>query len=64
MAMFRMASGLVQLSHESQRTLELLSPTLADGSISILIIFAMSFGLIVPKLIIDYFIDRRTAAKS
>jgi len=32
--------------------------TLADGSIAVLIIFAMSFGLIVPKLIIDYVSER------
>ena len=52
--MFRMASGLVQLTNSSQRTWELMAATLADGSIAILIILAMSFGLIVPKLIIDY----------
>src|SRR5262252_4510583 len=52
--MFRMASGLVQLTNSSQRTWELMSATLADGSVAILITLAMSFGLIVPKLIIDY----------
>jgi histidinol phosphatase-like enzyme (inositol monophosphatase family) len=52
--MFRMASGLVQLTHGSQRTWELMGATLTDGSVAILIILAMSFGLIVPKLIIDY----------
>jgi uncharacterized membrane protein YjjB (DUF3815 family) len=52
--MFRMASGLVQLTNSSQRTIELMGATLADGSVAILIILAMSFGLIVPKLIIDY----------
>ena len=56
--MFRMASGLVQLTNSSQRTWELLGATLADGSIAILIILAMSFGLIVPKLIIDDVIDK------
>lgn len=56
--MFRMASGLVQLTNNSQRTWELMGATLADGSIAILIILAMSFGLIVPKLIIDYFSDK------
>jgi uncharacterized membrane protein YjjP (DUF1212 family) len=55
--MFRMASGLVQLTNASQRTWELMGATLADGSIAILIILAMSFGLIVPKLIIDYLSD-------
>jgi uncharacterized membrane protein YjjB (DUF3815 family) len=52
--MFRMASGLLQLTNSSQGTWELMGATLADGSIAILIILAMSFGLIVPKLIIDY----------
>jgi uncharacterized membrane protein YjjP (DUF1212 family) len=56
--MFRMASGLVQLVNSSQRTWELLGATLADGSIAILIILAMSFGLIVPKLIIDYMSEK------
>jgi len=51
--MFRMASGLVHLTDSSQRTWELMGATLADGSIAILIILAMSFGLLVPKLIID-----------
>ena len=36
------------------RPWELMGATLADGSIAILIILAMSFGLIVPMLIIDY----------
>jgi len=52
--MFRMASGLVQLTNHSQRTWELMGATLADGTTAIIIILAMSFGLIVPKLIIDY----------
>src|SRR5215472_6926419 len=52
--LFRMASGLVQLTSSSQRTWELMGATLADGSIAVLIILAMSFGLIVPKLVIDY----------
>ena len=52
--MFRMASGLVQLTNGSQRTWELMGATLSDGSVAILIILAMSFGLLVPKLIIDY----------
>ena len=52
--MFRMASGLVQLTSNSQKTWELMGATLADGSIAILIILAMSFGLLVPKLVLDY----------
>jgi uncharacterized membrane protein YjjP (DUF1212 family) len=52
--MFRMASGLVQLTHSSQRTWELMGATLTDGSVAILTVLAMSFGLIVPRLVIDY----------
>jgi len=51
--MFRMASGLVELTSSSQKTWELMG-ALTDGWIAILIVLAMSFGLIVPKLIIDY----------
>jgi uncharacterized membrane protein YjjP (DUF1212 family) len=56
--MFRMASGLVQLSNSPQKSWDLMGATLADGSIAILIILAMSFGLIVPMLIIDYIADK------
>jgi len=56
--MFRMASGLMQLTKGSQRTGELMGATIADGSIAIFIILAMSLGLIVPKLIIDYASDK------
>jgi uncharacterized membrane protein YjjP (DUF1212 family) len=52
--LFRMASGLVQLTDSTHRTWELMGATLADGSIAMLIVLAMSFGLIVPKLVIDY----------
>jgi uncharacterized membrane protein YjjB (DUF3815 family) len=62
--MFRMASGLVQLTNSSQRTWEPMGATIADGSVAILIILAMSFGLIVPKLIIDYVSEKVTKTKS
>ena len=61
--MFRMASGLVQLTHGSP-TWDLMGATLADGSVAILIILAMSFGLIVPKLIIDYASEEATKTNS
>jgi uncharacterized membrane protein YjjP (DUF1212 family) len=56
--LFRMASGLVQLADSSQKTLDLLSSTIANGSIAALIILAMSLGLIVPKMVIDRFSER------
>jgi hypothetical protein len=61
--MFRMGSGLVQLIH-GLRTSELMDATVADGSAAILIILAMSFGLIVPKLIIDYSSEKVTETES
>jgi uncharacterized membrane protein YjjP (DUF1212 family) len=62
--MFRMASGLAQLTHGLQRTWELMGATIADASVAVLIILAMSFGLIVPKLIIDYASEKLTGTKS
>jgi uncharacterized membrane protein YjjB (DUF3815 family) len=61
--LFRMASGLVQLADGSHRSLELISATIADGITASVIILAMSFGLIVPKLIIDYLSEKLTEAK-
>jgi len=56
--LFRMASGLLQITSQSQTTLELLGATAADGLNAAIIILAMSFGLIVPKMAIDYFSAR------
>jgi uncharacterized membrane protein YjjP (DUF1212 family) len=53
--LFRMASGLLQVTSQSPTTLELLGATAADGLTAAIIILAMSFGLIVPKMAIDYF---------
>src|SRR5882762_4844244 len=62
--LFRMASGLLQLANSSNTTLELLAATIADGVTAITIIFAMSFGLIVPKVAIDRLGDGATQSKS
>jgi uncharacterized membrane protein YjjB (DUF3815 family) len=56
--LFRMASGLVQIMEPSHATLPLISNTFADGMTAAVIILAMGFGLIIPKLVIDYFSDR------
>jgi uncharacterized membrane protein YjjB (DUF3815 family) len=62
--LFRMASGLVQLAGGSHATFELISATVADGMTALTIILAMSFGLIVPKLVIDYFSERAAQMRS
>ena len=62
--LFRMASGLLQLADGSHTTLELLSATISDGMTAIIIILAMTFGLIVPKMAIDRLSERATQAKS
>jgi uncharacterized membrane protein YjjP (DUF1212 family) len=62
--LFRMASGLVQLAGSSQKTLELVTATFAAGSTALLIVLAMSLGLIVPKMVIDDLADRATPARS
>jgi len=60
--LFRMASGLLQLAGGGEGSLELLNATTADGLVAAITILAMSFGLIVPKMAIDYFSDRSTRA--
>jgi uncharacterized membrane protein YjjB (DUF3815 family) len=60
--LFRMASGLLQLADGSHTTLALLSETASDGMTAVTIILAMSFGLIVPKMVIDRLGDRTARA--
>src|SRR3984957_10207278 len=62
--LFRMASGVLQLADGSHTTFELLRATIADGLTAGTIIMVMSFGLIVPKLIIDRLCERSTQRKS
>jgi uncharacterized membrane protein YjjB (DUF3815 family) len=61
--LFRMGSGLVQIAEGTQSTTDLLN-TIASGATAAMIILAMCFGLIIPKLIIDYCSDRATEATS
>jgi uncharacterized membrane protein YjjP (DUF1212 family) len=51
--LFRMSSGLVQLANGANATLPLLGATVAGAMSAFTIILAMSFGLIVPKIVID-----------
>jgi uncharacterized membrane protein YjjP (DUF1212 family) len=60
--LFRMASGLLQIAGGSQTTLELISATIADGMTALIVTLAMSFGLVTPKLVIDYL--RKTSTKT
>ena len=62
--LFRMVSGLLQLANSSNTTLQLLGGTIADGLIAITIILAISFGLIVPKIVIDRLFDGAARSKS
>jgi uncharacterized membrane protein YjjB (DUF3815 family) len=62
--LFRMASGLLQLANNSNTTLDLLGATIADGMTAITITLAMSFGVIAPKIAIDWLADRTTKTES
>lgn len=62
--LFRMMSGLLQIAGGAQPTLDLIGATLSDGMTAMIIILAMSAGLIVPKMVMDYFGDRSTQTKS
>ena len=62
--LFRMASGLTQLASASHPNLDLISGTIADGMTATLIILAMSFGLLLPKIVIDHLSDRSMQARS
>jgi uncharacterized membrane protein YjjB (DUF3815 family) len=59
--LFRMASGLVQIADGSQNTSELLD-IIANATTAAMITLAMTLGLLIPKLIIDYLGDRTTKA--
>jgi uncharacterized membrane protein YjjP (DUF1212 family) len=62
--LFRMASGLLQLADNSNTTLQLVSATIADGVTAVTIILAMSFGVIVPKIVFDHIIRITSRSKS
>jgi uncharacterized membrane protein YjjB (DUF3815 family) len=62
--LFRMASGLLQIAYGSQTTLDLISATISNGMTAVIITLAMSFGLITPKIAIDYLSERSTQTKS
>jgi len=61
---FRMASGLLNLIAPGHGpSPDLLLGTMVDGATALLIIVAMAFGLIVPKLVIEYFFPKLADAE-
>jgi uncharacterized membrane protein YjjP (DUF1212 family) len=62
--LFRMMSGLVQITADTESTLALIQGTISDGMTALIIVLAMSLGLIIPKLIIDYVGNRSTLTKT
>src|SRR5258705_2527504 len=52
--LFRMMSGLVQIAGGDQTTSSLIAGTISAGMTASIIILAMSLGLIIPKMIVDY----------
>jgi uncharacterized membrane protein YjjB (DUF3815 family) len=54
--LFRMAGGLADLVTLGGKTsVDVLLNTIADGTTAMLIILAMAFGLILPKMCIEHF---------
>lgn len=61
--LFRMASGLLELSGGAPTSVTLIGATIADGMTATTIILAMSLGLIAPKLVIDRLGDHAGRSK-
>ncbi|MBV8565842.1 MAG: threonine/serine exporter family protein [Methylobacteriaceae bacterium] len=60
---FRMLSGLVQIAGGALPTLPLIQETISAGTTASIVILAMSLGLIIPKMIIDYLGNRSRRTK-
>jgi hypothetical protein len=61
--LFKMASGVLQIATGSPMTLELINATIADGVVALTVTLAMSLGLIVPKMAIDWLAERSARIK-
>jgi uncharacterized membrane protein YjjP (DUF1212 family) len=61
--LFRMASGFVSLTALGGKApLNLLADTVTNGMTALLIMLAMAFGLIMPKMIIEWLLRARRAS--
>ena len=58
--LFRMASGLTQMSADAGAPAALVSATLSDGVVAAAVVLAMCIGLLAPKLVLDSLIERPT----
>ena len=56
--LFRMTSGLVEIAGGSEPTLQLISGTIAAGMTAAIVVLAMSLGLVIPKMVVDYLSNR------
>jgi uncharacterized membrane protein YjjP (DUF1212 family) len=56
--LFRMMSGLIQITRGADVTLPLIQQTISVGMTAAVIVLAMSVGLIAPKMIIDHLGNR------
>jgi uncharacterized membrane protein YjjB (DUF3815 family) len=61
--LFRMMSGLVQIAGGAEMTLSLIQGTISAGMTASIIILAMSLGLIIPKMVVDYIGNRSAPTK-
>jgi uncharacterized membrane protein YjjP (DUF1212 family) len=61
--LFRMASGLLEIAVGPQPTFGLISATIADGVAAMTITLAISFGLLTPKLAIDWVCEKSSRAR-
>jgi hypothetical protein len=61
--LFRIANGVLQMATGSPMTLELIDATIAHGVVALTITLAMSLGLIVPKMAIDWLAERSASVK-
>jgi hypothetical protein len=56
--LFRMASGLAQMTARAEAPAALVSTTLSDGVVAATVFLAICLGLLAPKLLLDGWSER------